>query len=169
MVLLWVTGAGRLRIVKHTARVLPFYQVVNNRAGHKNHVSRPSPFSEPRLPCGRLWPVSPASLSMTSPVTNERVVEHAEGPVRSPPGTHHPWTHSSWPHEIPNRGLRARVWTPGPGHFTGRKKKGESPGIGPFAESATPTFFFKLSFWPGKAVLDGLGLLARHAEVKRMV
>ena len=76
---------------------------------------------------------------------------------------------------IPNRGLRARAGTAGPGHFTRRKKKGESPGIGPFAELATPTFFagptffFELSFWPGKAVRDGQGLLAVHAEVKRKV
>ena len=56
------------------------------------------------------------------------------------PGTHHPWTYPLCSRGIPNRGPRARVWTTGPGHFTRRKKKGESPGIGPFAELATPTF-----------------------------
>ena len=91
------------------------------------------------------------------------------------PGTHHPWTYPGCACVIPNRGLRARAGTAGPGHFTRRKKKGESPGIGPFAELATPTFFagptffFELSFWPGKAVRDGQGLLAVHAEVKRKV
>ena len=48
---------------------------------------------------------------------------------------------------IPNRGPRARVWTTGPGHFTRRKKKGESSGIGPFAELATPTFFAGATFF----------------------
>ena len=75
---------------------------------------------------------------------------------------------------LPKQGTAAPGLDSRPGALHRAKKKGESPGNRAVCRVSHtdffgPTFFFELSFWPGEAVRDGQSLLARHAEVKRMV